>query len=43
MQSGKATEFFSETGVDKTAKLTISDLAVWLFHGLQAHKLATTR
>ena len=43
VQSGKATEFFTETGVDKTAKLTVSDLAVWLFHGLQAHKLATAK
>lgn len=43
VQSGEATNFFIETGVDKTAKLTISDLAVWLFHGLQAHKLATAK
>ncbi len=43
VQSGEATEFFTETGVDKTAKLTVSDLAVWLFHGLQAHKLATDK
>lgn len=43
VQSGEATEFFTETGVDKTAKLTVSDLAVWLFHGLQAHKLANAK
>lgn len=40
VQSGDATDFFTETGIDKTAKLTASDLAVWLFHGLQAQKLA---
>lgn len=43
MNSGEATEFFTEAGVDKTVKLTVSDLAVWLFHGLQAHKLATAK
>lgn len=43
VQSGEATEFFTETGIDKTAKLTVSDLAVWLFHGFQAHKLATAK
>lgn len=43
VQSGESTEFFTETGIDKTAKLTVSDLAVWLFHGLQAHKLATAK
>lgn len=43
VQSGEVSEFFTETGVDKTAKLTVSDLAVWLFHGLQAHKLATAK
>lgn len=40
VQSGEATDFFTETGIDKKAKLTASDLAVWLFHGLQAQKLA---
>ncbi|CCH55906.1 hypothetical protein BN8_05206 [Fibrisoma limi BUZ 3] len=40
---GNTSDFFTETGVNKTAKLTVSDLAVWLFHGLQAHKLATTK
>lgn len=43
VQSGEATDFFTEMGVDKTAKLTLFDLAVWLFHGLQAHKLATAK
>lgn len=43
VQSGEATEFFTQTGIDKTAKLTVCDLAVWLFHGLQAHKLATAK
>ncbi|MEH6396123.1 GTPase-associated system all-helical protein GASH [Pseudoalteromonas sp.] len=37
------TRFFIETGIDKRAKLTASDLAVWLFHGLQAQKLATDK
>lgn len=40
---GETTHFFIETGIDKKAKLTISDLAVWLFHGLQAQKLATNK
>ena len=43
VQSGEATEFFTETGIDKTAKVTVSDLAVWLFHGLQAYKMATAK
>ncbi|GAB4023404.1 hypothetical protein GCM10028808_73760 [Spirosoma migulaei] len=43
VQSGEPAHFFKETGVEKTAKLTLSDLAVWLFHGLQAHKLTTTK
>lgn len=37
------TSFFIETGIDKKATLTASDLAVWLFHGLQAQKLATDK
>lgn len=41
LHSGEITRFFIETGIDKKAKLTVSDLAVWLFHGLQAQKLAT--
>jgi len=40
---GETTNFFIETGIDKKAKLTASDLAVWLFHGLQAQKLATNK
>lgn len=43
VQSGETTDFFTETGIDKKAKLTASDLAVWLFHGLQAQKLATAK
>lgn len=43
VQSGEITDFFTETGIDKNAKLTASDLAVWLFHGLQAQKLATDK
>lgn len=43
VQSGDITDFFIETGIDKKAKLTASDLAVWLFHGLQAQKLATDK
>ena len=39
----ETTHFFIETGIDKKAKLTASDLAVWLFHGLQAQKLATNK
>lgn len=43
MQSGGTTDFFTETGIDKKAKLTLSDLALWLFHGLQAQKLAIAK
>lgn len=43
LHSGEITNFFTETGIDKKAKLTASDLAVWLFHGLQAQKLATDK
>lgn len=43
VQSNDITDFFTETGIDKNAKLTVSDLAVWLFHGLQAQKLATDK
>lgn len=39
--SGETTNFFTDTGIGKKAKLTLSDLAVWLFHGLQAQKLTT--
>lgn len=41
--SGDTTDFFRETGIDKKTKLTVSDLAVWLFHGLQAQKMATDK
>lgn len=43
MHSTDITNFFIETGIDKKSKLTASDLAVWLFHGLQAQKLATDK
>lgn len=43
LQLGETTQFLKETGIDKQAKLTLSDLAVWIFHGLQAHKLATAK
>lgn len=43
VQSGETTDFFTETSIDKKAKLTASNLAVWLFHGLQAQKLATAK
>lgn len=43
VKSGETTGFFTETGIDKKAKLTASDLAVWLFHGLQAQKLSTDK
>jgi hypothetical protein len=43
LHSGESTNFFTETGIDKKAKLTASDLAVWLFHGLQAQKLANDK
>ena len=43
LNSGETASFFIETGIDKKAKLTASDLAVWLFHGLQAQKLATDK
>ncbi|WP_289132713.1 GTPase-associated system all-helical protein GASH [uncultured Spongiibacter sp.] len=39
LHSGDTASFFEETGIDKKAKLTASDLAVWLFHGFQAQKL----
>lgn len=42
-QTGSATGFLAETGIDEQAKLTVSDLAVWMFHGLQAQKLATAK
>jgi hypothetical protein len=43
LQSGKTSDFLADTGIDKKANLSASDLAVWLFHGLQAQKLATTK
>lgn len=43
LDSGESASFSTETGIDKKAKLTASDLAVWLFHGLQAQKLATNK
>lgn len=35
--------FFEETGIDNKAAASLSDLAIWLFHGLQAHALATSK
>jgi hypothetical protein len=43
LHSSEPSSFFIESGIDKKAKLTASDLAVWLFHGLQAQKLATDK
>ncbi|MEL6928775.1 MAG: GTPase-associated system all-helical protein GASH, partial [Cyanobacteria bacterium J06600_6] len=43
IQSDESRDLSSETGINKKAKLTASDLAVWLFHGAQAHKLATAK
>lgn len=43
LQSGKTSDFLADTGIDKKATLSVSDLAVWLFHGLQAQKIATTK
>lgn len=43
LHSGETASFFIETGINKKAKLTVSDLALWLFHGLQAQKLATDK
>lgn len=43
LHSSETIEFFTETGINKNSKLTASDLAVWLFHGLQAQKLATDK
>jgi hypothetical protein len=43
LQSDETANFFTETGIDKKAKLMVSDLAVWLFHGLQAQKLAAAK
>lgn len=39
--SGITTDFFDDTGIGKKAKLSLSDLAIWLFHGIQVQKLAT--
>lgn len=35
--------FFEETGIDIKEDVSISDLAVWLFHGLQANTIATAK
>lgn len=43
IRGGKTSDFLGETGIDKKAKLSASDLAVWLFHGLQAQKLAKSK
>lgn len=43
LHSGETSNFFRETGIDKKAELTAADLAVWLFHGLQAQKLANDK
>lgn len=43
VKTDDTTDFFTETGINKKAKLTTSDLALWLFHGLQAQKLATAK
>lgn len=35
--------FFEESGIDSKEEVSLSDLAVWLFHGLQANALATAK
>ncbi len=36
-------DIFSETGIAKTSEVSLADLAVWIFHDLQAIKLATKK
>ena len=38
-----ADEFFKHTGLEKKAKISLGELAVWLFNDLQANKLANTK
>lgn len=38
-----ADEFFKRTGLEKRAKISLGELTVWLFHDLQANKLANTK
>jgi len=38
--AGNSQRFFSDTGIDKKASISISHLAIWVFHGSQAAKLA---
>ncbi|MFY0591968.1 GTPase-associated system all-helical protein GASH [Roseivirga sp.] len=35
--------FIEETGIDSKDEVSLSELAVWLFHGVQAHALATAK
>ena len=35
--------FFDETGLDSKSELSLSELGVWLFHGLQAHALTSIK
>ncbi|WP_420386633.1 GTPase-associated system all-helical protein GASH [Roseivirga sp.] len=35
--------FFDETGIDSKDEVSLSDLALWLIHGLQANALATAK
>lgn len=43
MSNENAESFFKVTGIDQKASVSLSDLAVWLFHGLQAHALGTSK
>ncbi len=36
-------DIFTETGIDKKAKISLADFAVWLFHDIQAAKIASTK
>ncbi|KAA3638069.1 MAG: hypothetical protein DWQ02_05640 [Bacteroidetes bacterium] len=38
-----SSDIFTETGISKTAEIALGDLAVWLFHDLQATKIAKTK
>jgi hypothetical protein len=40
---GEAKSFFKSTGIDDKASVSASSLAVWLFHELQANKIAVSK
>ncbi len=43
ISKGEAKSFFKVTGIDQKASISLSSLAVWLFHEIQASKIVSSK